>query len=67
MQVLEVKMYSRQTGNYLGFIHFRSVSDFQNYNRSLDVSYSAPVLVDPDPTTLHEIMTEGYTELTLLI
>lgn len=67
MQVLEVKMYSRQSGNYLGFIHFKSMTEFQNYNRSLDVTYSAPVPTEANPATLNEVVEAGYCELTLLI
>lgn len=64
--VYEVLMHTR-SGNYIGNIHFRSLADYANYNKSLDVVYSPPNLIEGNPLTLEEVNRDGYSELTLLI
>lgn len=64
--VYEVLMHTR-AGNYIGNIHFRSMEDYRNYNKNLQVVYSPPNLIEGNPLTLEEVQREGYSELTLLI
>lgn len=66
MLVFEVLMHSRN-GDYLGNIHFRTLEDLSNYRKSLDVVYSPPNRVQPNPLTINEVLTEGYSEMRLLI
>jgi hypothetical protein len=64
--VYEVLMHTR-AGNYIGNIHFKSLAEYANYNKSLQVIYSPPNLIEANPLTYNEVQEQGYSELTLLI
>lgn len=65
-QVYEVLMHTR-TGNYIGFIHFKSLAEMADYKKDLQIVYSPARLTEANPATYNEVQTAGFSELTLLI